>query len=1597
MSRESNTATTSLSPATEEKEKGSILNQDYISRDEVMSDSLTAAEQRCLKLVTIAEEQAKDAQRELHKELATVRRQLHDQEELCQTSLDQLSRQMEIVVTDLRRTTDYFRQAHQEATKAILASSDQRSAQEAVAISSFRTNLHMFHKYTTFMRRRTLRNAFFKTIRHCSPLARKVAADAMDALIATNHVAHAAYARTGLEMTNLLHAPHQFQRNQRRESGGIPDDAAEGWDITFEQFCEAYQNFRAADQTTRLASRSLLTWSPTPGDRQLLDHLLLGPVRRTALAVGNDLLDSHDDDDGGVSSAGGDGHEDGNGGPLAPEDVVAVFQSVLVYLCGATDLLDRLSSTLESMLLQYFCRFETFTKGTLLSEERAILQKHASSLMKEQVVEIVPRSVTVLLTQKIADSCEERFTFAVEKLRGLQRELTDSARTTIGEVNKNLIKSTLRMLLQSFSVTDDRAVGEKALRSSQQLSAGEAHLAASSQAEDEFFGLTVTESAGVKILADLRELLKTSTTLGQRLLMRVQAQFTEAAQQSMLAFAMEIRAFQREAQAHRQLSIEQKVTVFRLPQLQSDIANQQALKNMMTEKLRISEEKASARIFQLEEEIASLRHMLSRKEKSLADAAGERLAAVKEAAMLHSMTKESGQIRNVVLRASEELRIINYTVSSATFGDGWQRSLLVLREQLHKQNAVVHSQILAEVATVLRRRNATFHAVEQMLDARLAQILRSVNDDIRRREQLAVARNRLELDAVRDEHAVELQAVRDKCQKDLEEAEERYKAAYNTKLAEMNELYESRVRKMQQRQLELESLFEVKIRQQREKFRVRENELEERLENRFKDLHKIFESELNTVKKQFTEKERKLDRDRLLIEANIEKRVNERVSDHRKATDRICQQLQTLTLSFVRQKQEQLESFRDTELTHFNDFLRDSLNTARKRYNELEEQLLRVTGERIRDAELSFEKALNAVHEQHRAERQAAEHTAAERTMRQKQQQEEVLRMTQLLRIEQDESFWQSCFARLVAGEKTMQQKWTEVRLELQRRYSSVIDTCTEYLNRDIAGARRAFESEVNIRTTHLHRYVQYYHQIQLRLEEHIWEELLGRSYTERAEATEFASMRLYDVEQRLRSGANKRIEALRDPPIESITVDDLRRVRDKYETRLLDQQLVTSQLQRECIASLDIGLRSTSEQARLFQEVALQKMSLTQQLLKDKADAFHESRLKVTSECLAQLLMTSESSLYESKNAEDTSFFKTVLDSSRKEKQQYRLDASDPPTPNRGVAHHRQEIVSPAKSDGRGSPKKRRAHSAGPSLSSGPARTRGVASESADPRISRAPLTDVTSLRQQQTLSELPKSVTVSNEASLAPVDWLARIQYNDPQMVQYFTSIGALISTSADRFQRHVEQKFLQYEKRRKELFRQVHEEYVEASSCLMQRLDSLHGEKAAVEGLMVQQSALLTAHQAETSMCVKLLQEGFGPLARQSLPQLPRAVADEIASLRERVLVDEWQGGTKVVIDSLLPSTSRAYAAAPQRQTPLEELAAYSPGSDPVMPSPADIAPSGRASPAAVSASREPSPRSGATPGRRSRSKVVLKRPSTRTTTPTGALMPGTVVRL
>ena len=1587
-------------------------------------DSLTAAEQRCLKLVTIAEEQAKESQRELVKELTFAKNQLHEREELLSTSMEHLTHQMAVVVQDLKRTTDFFAQSHQETTHAIVHASQQRAAQESSAISNMRSNLHLFYKYGLFMRRRTLRDAFLTSIRHCSPLAIDVTMSAAGQLGLSSPLAHEVMERTGLrfdvsEISRRLHQPSideevvgDGEENSVGASTRIAANASSSKHVTFEQFCEAYQNYRSVDHNEQLASRQVLSWRPSADDRQLLDFLLSGTVRRTALAVGSHLLDDGDDGISGSASS---------APPFTCEDVLGVFQAVLVYICGATDLLDRLSSSLENQLLDHFRKFESFNRGLLLSGEREILKLHAERLMKEQVVEIVPRAVGVLLTQRIADACEERFTFAVEKLREVQQTLTESTHSNLKEANSRLVEAVLPLALEGFYVvapsptssasssipssptrtqrdgkkfpapTSSAALSVTPLRQPIQLATGGT--------------INVAESSGQRMLADLQLLVKTAASLAPRMLAVLQDEHASAIKQAVHKFEVELRTLQREMLSKRELRIDQQVTVFRLPQLQSDVEHQQTMRRVLVDRLKYQERITTARIQQLELESSNLKRLLATQEKSLQEVSQARLHAEKELTMLHAIASERSSIHGIVLRAKEEVRCINYTLNAVTFGDGWQKSLLMLREQLHKQCAVEHSRVLGEISTVLRQRNASHHMVEQMLDARLAQILKSVNDDLRRRGEASAARLNVEMQAADDEHVNVVHELEEKHAKDLQTARAQYEAAFTEQLQSMNTLYEERTRRFHQRERELETYFELKIRQQREKFRRREVELEDRLEHRFQEMHKIFDIELNTIKGQFIEKERKLDRDRLLMEATLEKRVNERVIEQRKWTERVCQQLQDLTLSFVRQKQEELESFRETELANFNNFLRTGLNTARQTYNNLATDLERMTEARVLDAAVAFDKVLSNVKTEHKAEVQQREIDFSARLGRQKQLQEEVLRMTQLLRIEQDEAFWQSCFARLVSGEKTMQQKWSDVRLELQRRYSSIIDTCTDYLNRDIAGARRAFESELQVRTSQLHEYAHYYHRMQIVVEENLWEEILRRSYIEREEATEFASLKIFSLEERLKRQQLATVASYREPGIRTVTLDDLRRVRDKYETRILDQQVLASQLQRECIASVDIGLKASTDQLRLFEEVTQNRLDDIQKLLCEKAEAFHQGRAKAASDSLAQLLLTTESSLYDSRRVEDASFFKTVLSTVKRQQRDTTMMTSiDSP----GTVRRNRGASSPERTP------QRRAHSAG----SGKQNLSTTATSPNANTNKPIPLGDAMHHHQIMTPSQPPQapagSVAGPGGSVASVADPLSSLTFHDPRMVQYFASMSSVVSSSAERFHSNVEQKFSEYEKRRKDLFQHVHEEYVEATSALMQRLDIVHGEKSVAEATAAQQAAMLKAQQDETASCLALLrsEKSFqqpSHLAHASgMPfvSLPKSVVDEVASLRERVLVDDWNSRQRrVAIDSLIPRSTAAatmeirtngqgtgggtkthHQTLEQLATEVDDVDSPRPEMRPIVIDEDSPERRGqrRMSPKGSSAGN-----AAVTP-RRSRSKVVLSRPSStsRTTTPTGS---------
>eukprot|EP00744_Colponema_vietnamica_P012568 GILI01017635.1.p1 GENE.GILI01017635.1~~GILI01017635.1.p1 ORF type:complete len:1134 (-),score=197.26 GILI01017635.1:118-3201(-) len=278
------------------------------------------------------------------------------------------------------------------------------------------------------------------------------------------------------------------------------------------------------------------------------------------------------------------------------------------------------------------------------------------------------------------------------------------------------------------------------------------------------------------------------------------------------------------------------------------------------------------------------------------------------------------------------------------------------------------------------------------------------------------------------------------------------------------------------------------------------NELEERLA--------FHRDEFATVNRQRDDELMQCKRDHETVQRNLRNFYNSHFLE-------MCGNLQDLVIGSRQELQEiffvdRWENMRQS-MVLFSQIQRTAEDAKQKHYREV---VIDTYVKGLSTLQDSFTRELSSVEARYQVEISQREITHVKHFDEFRVQREDHLRSTAETRAQQNQAFWSQCQQTLMNAERYMAQYRAEVDVTFQRRRQNLVASCQEYLEKDVAAARKSFEAELNLRREQLHNSIVQYHRLDIKQLQLAWEEVGSRALVEKTFLTSLHSLRLQETNE---------------------------------------------------------------------------------------------------------------------------------------------------------------------------------------------------------------------------------------------------------------------------------------------------------------------------------------------------------------------------------------------------------------------------------------------------------------------------------------------------
>ena len=552
------------------------------------------------------------------------------------------------------------------------------------------------------------------------------------------------------------------------------------------------------------------------------------------------------------------------------------------------------------------------------------------------------------------------------------------------------------------------------------------------------------------------------------------------------------------------------ITVFSLTQLSAEITRQSSQRTHLQQQVAA----LTNEVVQLKASLVHAEAEHRAEKQALGDKlqeAAQQNAHLKqelEEYISHQRKREAAQ--TVIDRLPETVKELRYTVGEDTFGPCWQESILRIREVVQQDLLIEAYQLKQRISHMLVHEIESSQVIERRFEDRMESVMEEIDKDKRREAELVKMRIDAEKQAYYDMCQVELQQAKEAAEQDKLESIERHREAYDRRIREMEELFSRKSRQLQARQEEKERLLDSKLLSIRRLAREKEMQLTDHFEARHALLTEELEAEVRASKDAADRIRNDMEAEVLKIRANNERAAHETYLTVKGEFDRITAGIYDLVLEDRCVSQ---ELFFESRWETLKELFKLSFGAQVQRVEEREEDFRRNTARRLQAAleaqSMQSAQSLDEMEMAHSRALKEAEQSHTYRVEHYKNTHDTIVNDLREKRISSEQVFWSQCQNAVLEAERFVHSYKKELEVAHTKGYEELIQACDQYLEHDVTLSKEAFESELRLRRQHLLDYCSYYHKIELRVQQLMWQELGARSYVERLADTELESLAL--------------------------------------------------------------------------------------------------------------------------------------------------------------------------------------------------------------------------------------------------------------------------------------------------------------------------------------------------------------------------------------------------------------------------------------------------------------------------------------------------------
>ena len=1123
------------------------------------------------------------------------------------------------------------------------------------------------------------------------------------------------------------------------------------------------------------------------------------------------------------------------------EDRPFLLEATFAYLIGAVQCLAGFGDVLTYIIEQSYAEERSKRTLWLLDTERSVFKSNLYTLCPPKLVDITPEALSVLLLQKLYDDRQLRYEACVALLRDAQTSSAAQLRAAFDNVHAH-VAATHDVVVSRFGDASSSALAAAAgpnavlnllpagvlsmLHQANVSSQGSASLSSLFQSAAMGGGGSSSSVPSDFALALFRHFCESSPErIFSALLHSHQEEYSKMKGETLVA----IEELRRSARANPTPIVEQ-TTVFKLGRLKQELEHEALLRRVGAEVTATDSKFLQNQLAMLTDRVQTLLAEIEGKNRDISELRSLLQKYEMQVGLFDSVVKHRNSVHAAI---TLEVKTFSYEINMQSFGETWQESMFRMRERIMTEIRDEHTRLVSRINAYVRNHVRGSDNLEEVYEARLQSMTTQLTTDcenkirdVQRRCDLATAR-------IRDEADTRIENARLDADEEVTRSKQTFAQDYERHVSELNQLYESKSRRLENRMEERETYFSEKLRSMRRQLLDKEAAMEAQFNERCREMTQRFEEEKQVIRQQFMEKESMLERDRLAVMASIEEKTNAKMTIARSHFEELTHQLQEHALSFITQQRQAFEEHRQEEHLIFSSFTFASHRTHQKFACDLIHDMNeKLNTEAANSLEMHAE-AIETLHTGFRSQLQTKEDDLLLRTQFVKKQQEDVLRVTQELRVEQDEKLFTEITNKLGIAAKQRAQVTQKAEALVQKRYYDLVHHCNIYLQSDIMAAHQTFERECRARQIQMLSYANHFHRMQLFLEAAMWEEIGERRRIEREYHATLMSIRVSEIEVR---GTLRHVALLNGKPFHPLSVfseDDMTEVRREYEARLLQQQQCMATMASDYLTVTGAHLKQHKNENAVINTVLNRRTEVLMSTLQQRFEEYYTQRAFVVDKSVADIHRAAEAVVVNYARAS------LVGAHGAQEPRKVHMSYGDTLTTDivSGTAIPREALLSTSPRPARG----RMATNLGAANgTNGPAQRRAL---SAGSRLQSMPVNTINGPRDNQenyghTAAGKPRlggskegGAVPPNAGTSEPVYVLTEVEYqsltrgsdsDSNKIVQYFASLRDFFAAAFGELETRIHTAIGDKDRTHQIALRNMQKTYLDASAALMSRIE-------------------------------------------------------------------------------------------------------------------------------------------------------------------------------